>query len=1041
MPYKKKDSLFSKAMSKQNAATKTKPEPANVAAPVNQVDLDTPIIKAVPQKAAPQKAAPQKPKVSADKPVKTAKAFSPFKIIVPIMIAAAVILVGVFAYFSLNNYKEQVLLKESNVLSNMGRVIIPSGHFTPAVVQDFTFLKGMKAAKVTPGVDLYQTPEQDQAALETQVDGVIENLATLGFNSLIVDTKMQDMVIYNSSILKKTPVDLLQIIVDKAKGHNISVVAVFNATGIATADGSVIDSYLATDDKLLLNDAATELAGYEITSILVDNYYAARNASSYDQYIQYGTLQSYSDWLYTNTQATINGIKNAVSNSANPMPTGLLVKDVWADQKTNEQGSKTESEFSALKDGFVDTKKLIEEKNVDFVSVEIETSLSDTKKSFKEISGWWDGVCSASNTPLYITHRGERANSSEFPGWNGTGQLAQQVATVDNYKSYGGSAFTGLSNMIEDKDTSTALLLKHYEGTYEEKDLFQGLKMTTPSGGKTSFVVYEPTFQFRGNFDPTLDVLINGKKIEPSSRGGFSEWVELKVGKNQIVVEHKGEKITYNVERKVIIFKEWKPQGNIKVSGSTQLEISAIGYIGADTYATINGTKVPLNAGGGDDTILDSNYQHVVGYYTVPKAGSKEQNIGSITFSGTYEGYPETRQGASVTIDKLPDEVDPDEATGQVLQHAIVNPKYAYTYPLNTTPEFPQGILYQLPAGTQDIVQSVNGNFVNLRSGKTVKLADVTLTDIPFVGNNRISSFTAGVEGNDTVIRMTMDWKVPFSVNPSPYPTETGEMGKGFRFSANTITVLLDYTTTHSKDSFMDSISSSPLFTGMTVERIKNAERNIWQYKLTLPLSNPGKYYGVHAEYEGNDLVMRFNHSQSGSLSGMTIVVDPGHGGKDNGTMAGRDVLEKDVNLPMAMALKEQLEANGATVVMTRTSDEGMADPARVSRIQAANPDLVIAVHHNSAAPNSKPNGVETYYNTPFSQPLAAAVQAQLINHIGDRGSKQYNFFQIRGKQCPAILIEYGFLSNPNDEALALDPNHRLKMAQSTVQGIINYYS
>ncbi|MEG1027451.1 MAG: N-acetylmuramoyl-L-alanine amidase, partial [Oscillospiraceae bacterium] len=582
--------------------------------------------------------------------------------------------------------------------------------------------------------------------------------------------------------------------------------------------------------------------------------------------------------------------------------------------------------------------------------------------------------------------------------------------------------------------------------------------LTISLPAKTSFITYDESVQFRGKFDPNQEVLLNGEKVVPSERGGFSVWVPLNVGKNQIVLEHKGQKKYYNIERKVIIFKEWSPTENIKVAGSSQLELTALAYKNSKITATINGQTITLQEGGGGDQHLgDTSYVYYTGFFNVPKATAKEQNIGKIKFSGSYQGYGEQKDGANIIIDKLPDEVDPDELSGKVLRHITVNNPYANMYDYKTTPEFGSSVIYQLPQGSQDIVLSENTvhfknsgkthTYYNLRSGKTVRSDDVSVSNIPFVGNNRISKFTAGVEGNDTVIRLTMDWKAPISVNLNPYPKTVNEAGKKYVFSSSQVEILLDYSTTVAKDNTFIDLSNSRVFSGITHERVRNEALNIWQYKITLPLSSGSRYYGCHATYEGNDLVIKFNHGPTGggSLSGVNIVVDPGHGGNDTGTMAGRDVLEKTVNLSLAEKIKYELEALGANVYMTRTGDVNPSVADRSNYAYQIQADLFISVHHNSAGSDSKPNGIETYYNTPFSQPLAQAVHSQITRYsLGDRGVRtgiDRNFFVNRNKQFPSLLIEFGYLSSPNDEAIIQDDNHQWNMAKGVAQGVLNYYN
>ena len=134
----------------------------------------------------------------------------------------------------------------------------------------------------------------------------------------------------------------------------------------------------------------------------------------------------------------------------------------------------------------------------------------------------------------------------------------------------------------------------------------------------------------------------------------------------------------------------------------------------------------------------------------------------------------------------------------------------------------------------------------------------------------------------------------------------------------------------------------------------------------------------------------------------------------------------------------------GATVVMTRTTDTYLSLEQRVQIANANSCDLFISVHYNSLGKDSGPYGVQTYYNTPFSQPLAKAVQAKLEGVApSSKWNKyaHYNYYVTRSKQRPGILIECGFLSNPSDEALAQSASYRQKFAKAVAQGVANYYS
>lgn len=958
-----------------------------------------------------------------------------------LLTALAIIGAGIFAFYL---YQQDLAEKEAAALDALPRIVVPEGHFAEKEYS-FTFINGMKAVKLTPKTDLYADINATEDAVAAEVDKIIADMQTLGMNAIVIDTKYDQSVVFQSKELKTTSVDLLKLITEKAKAAQMNVIPVFHMTGISTQDEILINEHLNYEHKQVIYDAAAELArSYEIDSILLDDYYAQKDGKAYTEYVSYGAIGSFDDWIIDNTITVVRETAKAVHQANSAIPAGLLIRDVWANEEQQAGGSKTQAEYSALLNGFADTKSMIANGEIDFINVEIVSLIESQALPFQTLAAWWGDLCKSVNMPFYITHSVANANADGA----GTDQLAKQVSMSVKTPAYQGSIFSGLSTLMDHLDDSTDILLKYYQNEYEDEDLLQGLEMSSPK--QKSFTTYEETIQFRGKYDPNQEVILNGAKVEPSSRGGFSVWVPLKVGKNTITLEHKGKKTSYTIERKVIIFKEVSPTGNMKVAGGSEIEFNVIAYKDSTITATINGTTVTLQQGGGGEGITaESAYVTYQGSFTVPKATNKEQNIGSITFNGNYQGHGASAKGATITIDKMPDEVDPDEATGQILQHAVVSQRYAETYPYLTTPGYPQGILYQLPEGTQDIVQSVSGNFVNLRSGKTVRANTVSLEDIAFEGNNAITQFTLGAEGNSTVLRATFNWKAPFSLTPSPYPSAPSGTSNGYAFGADTITLLFDYTTIVDKEKFASDLSGSAIFSGMTHERVKNEERGIWQYKVTLNLAQAGRYYGCHSYYDGNTLVMKFNHPPSGgSLNGITIAVDAGHGGKDFGNMAGRDIIEKEATMMQAEALKIELEALGADVIMTRTDDSTLSVEGRADIAQAYQVDLFISCHYNSAGSNQNPNGVQTYFNTPFSQPLGSYVQSRLAAVMGDsqwnkvhNSIPDYNFVVNRAKQYPSILIEYGFLSNPYDEQRAMDPSHIQAMAQATAQGVLDYYS
>lgn len=971
------------------------------------------------------------------------------KIILIVAIVITSLILAASSVFAYTVHKENEEAKAAAALDALPRIVVPEGHFKKASYS-CELTKNVKAVTIRPKIDIYKDINADKATIEAEVDKIIEDVKSLSFKSIVLDTRLDDSVVFSSKELACTPIDLLSIMQTKAQENEINLAVIFNLTGVKSSKGEVINSFLPFKNRQTMADAMSELASnYEIESILLDGYYPKNNGEAFAEYKSYGSVGDYETWLKENVNSVIDEVINQTKITKSSLPIGICVSSVWANADTIEGGCKTKAEFESLVDGYADTKALVESGAVDFINVKVSTFTKDPNENFENIVNWWGGICKKSQIPMYITHCGENAVNSKLPGWSGIDELTHQIMCADESGNYYGSTFTGISTLIKNPQDSTDYLKRYYAGQISKEDSLQGLNITSPK--KHNIVTYEESYQFRMSFDPNAEVFLNGEKVEPSSRGGASVWVPLKIGDNEITLKHKGKSDTYHIKRDIIIFKEVSPTGAIKVPGSSTIQLSALAYTGSKITANINGTTVTLTeGGGGDENNAESVYRVFQGSYKVPKGAKKDKPIGAIKFYGNYKNIcKEPATGASVTILKLEDEVDPDAATGKILQHAIVTRNYANTYPFKTTGGYPQAIPYQLPKGTQDIVVSHSGNFLNLRSGKTILASDATLQDIPFEGNNPISKMTVGVENNDTVIRAQMQWQSPFSINLSPYAGYSTPMGKmDYNFNANTVTILLDYGTTLKPENVIGDMSASPVFSDITHKRIKNEARGTWQYQITLPLRQVGRYYGCHAEWEDNTLVMRFNHpASSGSLSGVRVAIDAGHGGKDNGTMAGRDCVEKDVNFEYAYKLQASLESLGAQVVMIRQGDEYIDNNYRVDIAEANYCDLYIALHQNSAGSNGNAYGVQTYYNAPFSQPLAKYVQESLETVASPsrwnkwNGSKpEYNFIVTRERQFPSILIECGYLSNIEDEAKALDPSYQQQMCDAIARGVVNYY-
>ncbi|MBX9693749.1 MAG: N-acetylmuramoyl-L-alanine amidase, partial [Cyanobacteria bacterium] len=161
-----------------------------------------------------------------------------------------------------------------------------------------------------------------------------------------------------------------------------------------------------------------------------------------------------------------------------------------------------------------------------------------------------------------------------------------------------------------------------------------------------------------------------------------------------------------------------------------------------------------------------------------------------------------------------------------------------------------------------------------------------------------------------------------------------------------------------------------------------------------------------------------------------SILLDAGHGGGDGG--AQRDgVFEKDLTLQLVLMYRKVLEEKGAIVILPRAVDLRLGLDERVGTIQKHRPDVAVSAHINSTEGETKATGIETYYTTPESKPLAEFIHKAVLKSIGakDRGIHQNNFYIPKNSPVPTILLEHGFINNPDERKLLSSPEYQRKFA------------
>ena len=397
---------------------------------------------------------------------------------------------------------------------------------------------------------------------------------------------------------------------------------------------------------------------------------------------------------------------------------------------------------------------------------------------------------------------------------------------------------------------------------------------------------------------------------------------------------------------------------------------------------------------------------------------------------------------------------------------------YVEAYPGNTTSTFSVPDCSPLLKGTVDYVKTSStfdgdkfyilssGIKVEeyreerLASGKEGKINHVSIKSGYVMPKNSIKVVSSGTSNGNTVIKLDMNRAVAFNAKLLGQ-TYTNYNGRPVRVSSLNCTgiefVFSDTSNAEGNISVSNGVCTGGKWT---------SDSSKSTVTLTLELANKGKFYGFHYEYDKDGyLVITIKHKPSSSLSGYTIMLDPGHGGIDPGAICAVSSSsfgnEKDINLSLATKIKDLLEAEGAKVVMTRTTDKWVCYTDRNDAVRNAEPDMFIAVHCDSSTTASA-MGTSAYYYRAYSQPLAKAVHESIVNAYKtkiyadkpestlskvSRGSDFYAFRVTRVEECPAILIEYGFVSNISECQVLQDAGNRDILAAATVEGIKKYIS
>lgn len=538
---------------------------------------------------------------------------------------------------------------------------------------------------------------------------------------------------------------------------------------------------------------------------------------------------------------------------------------------------------------------------------------------------------------------------------------------------------------------------------------------------------------FLGSAPAEGNVLVNGQPIERSPAGHFAPRFPLQMGENVFVFRYQNQERRIRVNR--ISTQPNLPNGLAFAQGSLSPAVdiarlpgelicfSAIAPTNAKVTVKLGNQNIPLYPQGKKvelpsnlAVLADQNQPKatlVSGKYEGCAVASEAGELGLPEFQLTANGNTVSQVGQGRISILTPTDLE--------IAEVIVDAGVA-----RTGPSTDHSRLTPLPKGTLATITGREGDWVRLDYGGWIKAEEVQVSRGSVPPKSIIRSVSARQIPGATQVIFPLQVPVPVSVQ------------QGDR----TFTLTL-YNTTAQTD--IIRLDDNPLISRLDWQQVAP---NQVQYTFNL---KSGQQWGYQLKYEGTSLVLTLRHSPTTSsqtgkpLTGITILLDPGHGGKEPGAAGPNGYLEKDVNLSVSRLLRDELVARGATVYMTREDDSTLSLQERMAMIDRVQPAIALSVHYNSLpdygdAFNTK--GVGTFWYHPQAHSLAVFLQKYMVQKLNrpSYGVFWNNLALTRPHSAPSVLLELGFMSNPFEFEWVTNPQEQSKLAAILADGITEWF-
>lgn len=721
---------------------------------------------------------------------------------------------------------------------------------------------------------------------------------------------------------------------------------------------------------------------------------------------------------------------------------------------------------------------LLQSGDLSFIVVE-GGSMTDPSMPFGSVMTYWNSLAATyPDITFYCKHRNDLVCTNQTQ-WNNYVEICDQVRFLWDCENIHGSVFYNTTALKKNKNSSS-LRLSYllYDGEYSDLAV-ESVQIEEQSNSVV----------FTGKAAESHKTLCNGKVI--STEPSFTFRTALSAGSNTFRFFSCGKSLTYRIYGNTRLIYSFAPTADLSVLSNETVSVSAVCLSDANVQCAINGNVYQMAK-------TSSNTDGVPVGYSTFSCGVKfngdtnaDVNLGRILITAALGDSTETVSAAAVTVMKseraglfnniigyysnlrdaseehmdryaYSDQVSPyhDNGLGTALLCKIINDETETIGAIGEKDTY-HADNSTLSAGMIDYVTGMEiseAGFLRYKLGSGLTVYGVNCELIAngyqMPANRIIADHVYDSSPASTDLVFNIDWFSPVTVKCKPLKYWNGYSQYSYNissFDAEYIEIKF-YHATEFYNSAVLQFGENSAFS--RTELYSAGDDNLI---LRVYLKKPGQFYGFRIyRNDSNQLVVSCKKRLNGSLQGKVVMLDAGHGGLSmTGTaVADNSVSEKIVTLAIASKTKEMLEGKGATVIMTRTMDTPVTLDERCVLLRKYNPDIFVSIHCDGTE-NETDAGTHSFYFRPYSMPLAEAINRELSNvyktHIYaptdtnyskvDKSIKFYPFYVTRMNDCPSVLVETGFMTNPVEGMILGNDNTQYWLASGISNGIEAYFS